>query len=45
MNLARIAALAILVLIEKLAPFGAVIARLAGVVFAAAGLWLLTHAA
>ncbi len=45
MNLIWIAALAVLVLIEKLAPFGAVIARLAGVVFVAAGLWLLTHAA
>lgn len=45
MNLLWIAALAILVLIEKLAPFGWVIARGAGVVFVAAGLWLLTHAA
>ncbi len=45
MNLVWIAALAILVLVEKLAPFGWMIGRGAGVVFVAAGLWLLTHAA
>jgi predicted metal-binding membrane protein len=45
MNLLWIAALAILVLVEKLAPRGWLVARLAGVVFVAAGLWLLTHAA
>jgi predicted metal-binding membrane protein len=45
MNLIWIAALAILVLVEKLAPFGWVIARGAGIVFVGAGLWLLTHAA
>ncbi len=45
MNLVWIAALAILVLVEKLAPFGWIIARGAGVAFIGAGLWLLTHAA
>jgi predicted metal-binding membrane protein len=45
MNLLWIAALAILVLVEKLAPRGWLVARLAGVVFVAAGLWLLTHTA
>jgi len=41
MNLLWIAALAILVLVEKVVPFGWVIARLAGLVFIAAGVWLL----
>ncbi len=45
MNLIWIAALAILVLVEKLAPFGWIIARVAGVAFIGGGLWLLTHAA
>jgi len=42
MNLFWIAALAILVLIEKVMPFGRVIARVAGLVFIAGGMWLLT---
>jgi len=41
MNLFWIAALAILVLIEKVAPFGRVIARAAGLAFVAGGVWLL----
>jgi predicted metal-binding membrane protein len=41
MNLLWIAALAILVLIEKAVPFGWVIARLAGLAFVAGGVWLL----
>jgi len=41
MNLFWIAALAILVLIEKVAPFGRVIARLAGLALVAGGAWLL----
>jgi predicted metal-binding membrane protein len=40
MNLFWIAALAILVLIEKVAPFGRVIARVAGLAFVAGGVWL-----
>ncbi len=40
MNLLWIAALAILVLIEKAAPFGHVIARVAGLAFIAGGVWL-----
>ena len=43
MNLLWIAVLAILVLVEKAFPFGWIIARLAGIVFVAAGLWLLTQ--
>jgi predicted metal-binding membrane protein len=43
MNLLWIAALAILVLVEKAVPFGRLIARLAGLAFIAAGAWLLTH--
>src|SRR5579864_5346485 len=42
MNLFWIAALAILVLVEKVAPFGRVIARAAGLAFIAGGMWLLT---
>jgi predicted metal-binding membrane protein len=43
MNLFWIAALAILVLIEKVAPFGRVIARVAGLAFIAGGVWLLVQ--
>src|ERR1700733_4107434 len=39
MNLLWIAALAILVLLEKAAPFGRLIARLAGLAFIAGGVW------
>jgi predicted metal-binding membrane protein len=41
MNLTWIAALAILVLLEKVVPAGRIIARLAGIGFVAAGGWLL----
>jgi predicted metal-binding membrane protein len=41
MNLFWIAALAILVLVEKAVPFGKLIARLAGIAFVADGAWLL----
>src|SRR5436190_4838237 len=41
MNLAWVAALAALVLIEKLAPGGRVLARIAGIGLIAAGAWLL----
>jgi len=41
MNLLWIAALAVLVLVEKIAPLGRIAAMIAGSVFAAAGLWLL----
>jgi predicted metal-binding membrane protein len=41
MNLFWIAALAILVLLEKVVPFGRVVARVAGVAFIAGGVWLL----
>jgi predicted metal-binding membrane protein len=41
MNLLWIAVLAILVLVEKVLPFGWIVARLAGTVFVAAGIWLL----
>ncbi|NND49048.1 MAG: hypothetical protein HKN60_02220 [Rhizobiales bacterium] len=41
MNLNRIAGLAIIVLIEKLAPFGHRIAQTLGAVFIAVGAWLL----
>jgi predicted metal-binding membrane protein len=41
MNLFWIATLAILVLFEKVVPFGRVVARAAGLVFIAAGVWLL----
>jgi predicted metal-binding membrane protein len=41
MNVLWIALLALLVLVEKLAPFGRWVARAAGVVFLAAGAWLL----
>jgi predicted metal-binding membrane protein len=41
MNLFWIAALAILVLIEKVMPFGRVVARVAGLAFIAGGVWLL----
>jgi predicted metal-binding membrane protein len=43
MNLFWIAALAILVLLEKVIPFGRIIARLAGLAFIAGGVWLLTQ--
>jgi predicted metal-binding membrane protein len=41
MNVLWIAALALLVLLEKLAPFGRWVARAAGLVFFAAGVWFL----
>jgi predicted metal-binding membrane protein len=41
MNVLWIALLALLVLVEKLVPFGRWIARAAGVAFVAAGAWLL----
>jgi predicted metal-binding membrane protein len=41
MNLFWIAALALLVLLEKVIPSGRIIARLAGVAFMAAGGWML----
>ena len=41
MNLFWIAALAILVLLEKVMPSGRVIARIAGIVFFAGGVWML----
>ncbi len=41
MNFLWIAALAILVLLEKVLPFGRLIARLAGIAFVAGGAWLL----
>jgi predicted metal-binding membrane protein len=43
MNLFWIAALAILVLLEKLMPAGRIIARLAGGLFMVAGGWLLVQ--
>jgi predicted metal-binding membrane protein len=43
MNLLWIAALAILVLAEKVMPFGTVISRLAGAACIAAGVWLLVQ--
>jgi predicted metal-binding membrane protein len=44
MNLLWIAALAILVLLEKIAPIGRLVARLAGLCFIASGVWLLAKA-
>ncbi len=41
MNLFWIAALAILVLLEKVMPLGRVIARIAGIAFFAGGVWML----
>lgn len=41
MNLLWIAALAILVLLEKVLPFGRIVGRVAGVAFIAIGAWLL----
>lgn len=43
MNTLWIAALAILVLLEKAMPSGRVIARIAGIVFLAGGVWVLTQ--
>jgi len=43
MNLFWIAALAILILLEKVVPAGRMIARLAGLAFVAAGVWLIVH--
>ena len=43
MNLLWIAALAVLVLLEKVVPFGRLVARLAGIAFIASGAWLLLH--
>ena len=41
LNLFWIAALAILVLLEKVLPFGRLLARLAGMAFVVGGAWLL----
>jgi predicted metal-binding membrane protein len=41
MNLFWIATLGILVLLEKVMPFGQIIARLAGALFVVAGAWTL----
>ena len=41
MNVLWIAAIAIFVLTEKVIPAGRLISRIAGVVFVAAGVWLL----
>jgi predicted metal-binding membrane protein len=41
MNLFWIAALAILVLLEKVLPSGRLIARIAGIVFFVGGVWIL----
>jgi len=43
MNLLWIAVLAILILLEKLTPFGCVVARIAGVGFIASGVWMLAR--
>jgi predicted metal-binding membrane protein len=43
MNLLWIAALAVLVLLEKAMPFGKSVSRVAGVAFIAMGAWLLLH--
>jgi predicted metal-binding membrane protein len=43
MNLLWIAVLAILILLEKLTPFGRVVARIAGVAFIASGVWTLAR--
>jgi predicted metal-binding membrane protein len=43
MNLLWIAALAILVLLEKVVPFGRAVARLAGLLFIAEGAWMMVH--
>jgi predicted metal-binding membrane protein len=43
MNLLWIAVLAILILLEKLTPFGRVVARIAGVGFMASGVWMLAR--
>ena len=43
MNLFWIAALAVLVLLEKVMPFGKSLSRVAGVAFIAMGAWLLLH--
>jgi predicted metal-binding membrane protein len=45
MNLLWIAALAILVLAEKIIPFGRLVARAAGVGFVGVGIWLLLQSA
>ena len=44
MNLFWIAVLAILVLLEKIAPFGRLVARIAGLCFIVSGAWLLAKA-
>ena len=43
MNLFWIAALAILLLLEKVIPSGRIIARIAGMAFVAGGGWMLIH--
>ena len=43
MNLLWIAALAVLVLMEKVVPFGKSVSRVAGLAFIAMGAWLLLH--
>lgn len=43
MNLFWIAALAALVLVEKVVPLGRLVPRIAGIAFMACGAWLLIH--
>jgi predicted metal-binding membrane protein len=43
MNLLWIAVLAILILLEKITPFGRVVARIAGAGFIASGVWMLAR--
>lgn len=45
MNIFWIAALAILVLLEKVIPAGRIVARIAGIVFLVSGAWILVHPA
>jgi predicted metal-binding membrane protein len=44
MNVLWIAVLALLILLEKLTPFGRQIASLAGIVLVAAGAWIVSMA-
>ena len=44
MNLLWVAAIAAFVLLEKVAPFGRVVSRLAGAILILWGAWLLAHA-
>jgi predicted metal-binding membrane protein len=43
MNLFWIAALSVLILVEKVVPFGRIVPRLAGIGFMVGGAWLLTQ--